>query len=145
MGCYTRCVSQRRLVLGAIVEWAAAIACVLGLIWVISVPVQRLTGPRVEAALVDVADRLPPGVPAGAAMVPVLLLLDGRSIRVGDLESKVKAVLPERLADGPPLLSTGDFGERRLRAYLVNGTRVHVLFDRAERGEPLKVSGLYVR
>ena len=43
-----------------------------------------MLGPRVEAALVDAPAALPPGIPAGATSVPVMLLLDGREIRQGE-------------------------------------------------------------
>ena len=81
---------ERRLRIGSLFEWTAAALGVVGLVWVLSVPLQQLSGPRVDAALVDVREKLPPGVPSGATSVPVMLLLDGRSIKIGDLETKVR-------------------------------------------------------
>src|ERR671924_1007350 len=57
----------------SIFEWVAAALAVVGLAWMLSGPVQRLLGPRAEATLVD-QKALPPGVPAGATVVPVMLL-----------------------------------------------------------------------
>jgi hypothetical protein len=109
-------VEERPLRVGSFVEWVAAAVAVLALIWLISVPVQRMLGPRVEATL-DAPAALPPGVPAGAANVPVMLLLDGREIRHGELHT---------------------------RAYSVAGVKFYVVCERMEQGGPLRVSGVYL-
>ncbi len=135
---------ERRVRVGAFFEWLVAATGVIALIWVLSVPVQRLIGPRVDAALVDVPTASPPGVPAGATNVPVVMLLDGREIRTGDLQSRLTTLLPEKLADGPAHVSSGEFGERHTRAYLVDGTRLYIVCERLERGGPMRVTGVYI-
>ena len=135
---------ERRLRVGSVFEWLAAALAVLLLIWVVSVPIQRALGPQVEAALIEPASALPPGVPAGATSVPVILLLDGREIRQGDLLSHVETLLPSMLAEGPPLISTGEFGERRTRSYLADGAHFYVVAERLEPGAPMRVSGIYL-
>ena len=78
---------ERRFRIGSLLEWTAAAFGVMALLWVISVPVQRLLGPRVEAAIVNESHAVvPSGVPASALKVPLVLLLDGREIRQGDRE-----------------------------------------------------------
>jgi hypothetical protein len=129
---------------GSLVEWMAAALGVVALVWVISVPVARLIGPRVEASLVESRDELPPGVPAGATSVPVMLLMDARAIRLGDLDTRVRQILPDRLAVGAPHTSAGEFGERHVHRYRVNGTRVHVVIERTERAGPPRVTGIFV-
>jgi len=141
---YTWLVEERRLRIGSFFEWLAAAAAVVALIWVLSVPVQRLIGPGVDAALIELPPGLPAGVPAGATNVPVLMLLGGREIRTGDLHTRLEALLPERLTDGPAHVSNGEFGERHTRAYLVDGTRFYVVCERLERGGPMRVSGVYL-
>ena len=125
-------------------EWLVAAGGVLALLWLVYVPVQRLIGPRVDAAVAEVATALPPGVPAGASNVPVMILLDGREIRHGDLRSRLDAVLPQKFAEGPPHVSTNEFGDRHTRAYTVNGTRFYLVCERLERGGPMRISGVYV-
>jgi len=137
-------VEERRLRVGSLFEWLAAAVGVLLLIWVISVPIQRALGPQVEAALIDPPNALPPGVPVNATSVPLILLLDGREIRQGDLMSHVDARLPASLAEGPPLISTGEFGERRTRAYAADNAGFYVVCERLEAGGPMRVSGIYV-
>ena len=135
---------ERRLRLGSFVEWVVAALGVVALGWVIAVPVARVTGPRVEAALVETREGLPPGVASDATSVPVMLLRDGRALRLGDLESRLRQVLPDRLADGVPHLSSGQFGDRQTRTYRVDGVRVQIVVERMERGGPPRVSGIFV-
>lgn len=135
---------ERRLRIGSIFEWLSAGLCVVGILWLLSVPLQQLSGPRVDAALVDVRDELPPGVPSGATSVPVMLLEDGRAIRVGDLEALLPKLLAKGTADGPPHISVGEFGDRVTRAYRVSGSRVYVVSERSERGGPARVAGIYL-
>lgn len=136
---------ERRVRVGSLFEWLAAALGVMAVIWLLSVPVQRMLGPRVEAALVDVRPPVPAGVPASATSVPVMLLLDGRAVRQGDLHTRMVQVLPERLAQQHPVIrSAGDFGERQTRTYVVNGTRFYVVCERMESGGPMRVSGIYL-
>jgi hypothetical protein len=137
-------VEERRLRIGSLFEWLVAGAGVFLLIWVISVPIQRLIGPRVEASLVEAPSGLPPGIPAGATNVPVMLLLDGREIRHGLLQTRLNTLLPEKFADGPAHMSSGEFGERRTRAYVVDGTRVYIVSERLEPNGPMRVAGIYL-
>ena len=90
------------------------------------------------------AAQIPPGVPAGATSVPVMLLLDGREIRHGDLHSRLDQVLPSKLADGPPLVSAGEFGDRHTRAYIADGIRFYVVCERREANGPMRVAGIYL-
>ena len=135
---------ERRLRIGSLFEWMAAALGVAGLVWVLSVPFQHLSGPRVDAALVDVREKLPPGVPGGATSVPVVMLLDGRSLRVGDLESKLRALLPSSGLQGPPVVTANEFGDRSTYSYVIDTTRLYVVCERAERSGPIRVAGLYV-
>ena len=135
---------ERRLRIGSLFEWVAAALCVGGVLWLVSVPLQQLSGPRVDAALVDSREKLPPGVPSGATSVPVMLLEDGRAIRIGDLEAALQKLLPTGAADGPPHISVGEFGDRLTRAYRVSGSRVSVVSERSERGGPPRIAGIYL-
>ena len=135
---------ERHFRVGSFFEWIAAAGGVAVLVWLISVPVQRVIGPRVEASLIDAPAPLPPGVPAGATNVPVLLMLDGRELRHGELHSRLTQMLPDKLLDGPIVRSTADFGERHTRAFVVNGMKFYVVCERAEAGGPLRVAGIYL-
>jgi hypothetical protein len=136
-------VEERRFRIGSFFEWIAAAAGVALLVWLISVPIQRVLGPRVEASI-DAPAPLPPGVPGGATNVPVILMLDGREIRHGELHTRLVQLLPEKLVDGPIQRSMSAFGERHTRAYVVNGLKFFVVCERTEPGGPMRVAGLYL-
>jgi hypothetical protein len=150
-------VEERRLRIGSLFEWLAAALALAGVIWVIYAPIQRMLGPRVEASLVDVPAALPPGVPAGASSIPVLLLLDGREIRYGLPHNRLLQILPDTLTSDSPmtrggktlttapvLRSSGEFGERQTRTYTVDGRKFYVVCERRESGGPLRVAGIYI-
>jgi hypothetical protein len=138
-------VDERRFRIGSVFEWTAAALGVALLMWMLLVPVQRLLGPGVEAAKVDTHAALPPGVGPGATSVPVMLLLDGREIRQGDLHTRLLQVLPEKLVSAPILRSAGEYGERQTRTYLLTGTKFYVVCERSEPGGPMRVSGIYLQ
>jgi hypothetical protein len=137
-------VENRRLRVGSFFEWLAAVVGVAAFAWVLSVPVQRLIGPRVQAGLVEEPAPLPPGVPSGATHVPVMYLLDGREIRHGELQSRVSQMLPDTLTTAPVVRGAGMFGERHTRAYRVDGTRFFVVCERMEAGGPMRVTAIYL-
>jgi hypothetical protein len=137
-------VEERRFRVGSAFEWVAAAGGVLALVWLISVPVQRVIGPRVEASLVDAPTPPPPGVPLTATSVPVILMLDGREVRHGELHSRLTQTLPEKFLDGPLIRSNGEFGERHTRVFVVNGMKFYVVCERTEQGGPMRVSGIYL-
>ena len=125
-------------------EWLAAAVGVGALVWLISVPVGRLLGPGVEAALVEAPAILPPGVPFGATLVPVMILPDGRAIRQFDLQTRLVQVLPDRTLSAQILKTQGQFGERLTRTYTIDGAKFYVVSERTERGGPLRISGIYL-
>ena len=137
-------VEGRRFRLSSFVEWIIAAVAVAAVVWVLSVPAQRLMGRPVEASLIDAPAALPPGVPSGARHVPVMYLLDGREIRHGELLTRLLRLLPDRLMDGPVVRAAGEHGERQTRLYVVDGTKFYVVSERDEPGAPLRVSGIYL-
>ena len=137
-------VEDRRFRIGSFFEWLAAAVGAGAVVWVLSVPVQRLIGPQVEAALVDEPAMAPPGVPAAATKVPVMYLLDGREIRHGELHTRLSQKLPDQLVTGPVVRGQGLFGERQTRGYTVDGTRFYVVCERIEAGGPMRVTAIYL-
>ena len=135
---------ERRIRIGSLFEWVAAAFGVAGLIWLLSVPVQRLLGPGVEAALVEAPATLPPGVPYGATMIPLMILPDGREIRQFDLCARLLQLLPDKALSAPVLRSDSQFGERQMRTYAINGTRFYAVCERTEPGGPARISGVYL-
>lgn len=136
-------VEERRFRVGSFFEWIVAAVGVAAVVWLLSVPIQRALGPRVEAT-VDAPGPVPPGVPAGATNVPVMYLLDGREIRHGELHARLVEIVPARFIDGPVVRGIGTFGERHTRRYAVDGTQFFVVCEQFEPGGPLRVAGIYL-
>jgi hypothetical protein len=139
-------VEERRLRVGSVFEWIAAAVAVALLLWVVSVPIQRVIGPSLQAAIgeAELTKSTPPGVPDGAIKVPVMLFLDGREIRQGDLHSRLEQTIPGKFADGPPYVTRARFGDRHTRAYHVSGSRFYVVCERSEPNGPMKIAGIFV-
>jgi hypothetical protein len=127
-------------------EWALAIAVLAGAVWLGSPWVTRwLPRPAtVPTPEIDEAP-LPAGVPAGARSVPLLVLLDATELRVGVAETALKAILSDRLAAGPRVISRGTFGDRITRAYLVQGTRFWIVLERPQPGDAVRVTGIFLQ
>ncbi|MGE0042786.1 MAG: hypothetical protein AB7H88_10530 [Vicinamibacterales bacterium] len=125
-------------------EWVVALAAFGAVGWMLYGPIQGWLG-QPPAALVETVDPRPDGVPAAATPVALLVFLDGRELRVGDPTSTLNALVDETMADGPPQVTQGPFGDRQLRAYERDGTRFFVVSERTEPGGPVRVSGIYLR
>jgi hypothetical protein len=139
-------VEERRFRIGALVEWFLAAAAVFLVLWIASAAIQRVMGRGLHAAVVQapLIPNTPPGVPAGATLVPVVLLLDGREVRQGDLHTRLDSVLPATLAEGPPVTSNAQFGERHTRAYRIDRSTIYIVCERTEPNGPVRVAGIYL-
>lgn len=137
-----------RLRFGSILEWALAAAVVSGAAMLISVAVGELRQIRpvvpVVAGDAPVAD-MPDGVPPRSVSVPMLLLGNGREIRIGDRAAEVAA----RLGDVPQVLSESldrsDIRDRVTRFYNHLGTQFVLVFEDVGRNADLKVAAIYLR
>jgi hypothetical protein len=134
--------------LGSAFEWVVAAAFLLAtaaVAWLIVSEmhaVRTLPVPRQERESAPATE--PAAVPAGAISVPVLILLDGTEVRVGDTLRKVT----DRLGAGTDVESGAGrsrFGERLTRSFEQGGTRFVLVFEPFERnGEP-RVTAIYLR
>ena len=80
--------------LGSALEWLIAAAFLVATLAVATLIVRELrTTPRAAAAPEPSATSMPAGVPTRAISVPVLLLLDGKEVRVGQSVDEVARML----------------------------------------------------
>jgi len=128
----------------SILEWLVAIALLGGGTWILAGPLQQWLGPRPWGTSTEAISATPPGVPARASSVALLVFLDGRELRVGQPQSALNALVDDSMADGPVRVAEGTFGDRLVRAYLRDGTRFHVVIERTEAGGPVRVSAIYL-
>jgi hypothetical protein len=129
---------------GSLVEWLAAGVVAAATLsacftwvgpWLTNTPGGA---PSVEA------NQVPEGVPPRAQSVPMLVLLDGTTIRVGDLQSDLRARLGESPDDPAPEVSRGPFGDRIIRTYDRQGSQFFVVCERTEPAGPVKVARIYL-
>ena len=130
--------------LGSVLEWAVAAACLLAILIVGAFIARELRGVSSDTAPLGEAieaTALPASVPARAISVPVLLLLDGKEVRVGDTATHVAALLGRAAEVGKQEVDGGSSGERLTRFYEHAGTQFILVFERS--GE-LRVSAIYL-
>jgi hypothetical protein len=132
--------------LGSALEWLIAATFLLATVAVATLIVRELrTAPRAAAAPESPVVSLPVGIPTRAISVPVLLLLDGKQVRVGQSVEEVSRELGRSAEVGRQLADRGALGERLTRFYEHNGTRFVLVFEPFERNGELKVAGIYLQ
>ena len=132
-----------------ILEWLLAAVLIVGLTATGSMLLQ---GARTVAPLTPVIARepsvggpVPTAVPPGAVSVPLLLLDDGREIRVGDSVEAVAAFLEPGAQTGVQTVEPTTHGDRITRFYQHAGSRFVLVFEPfASAAEP-RVAAIYLR
>jgi hypothetical protein len=119
--------------LGSALEWFVAALFLIATIAVALLIAREL---RVSTPVAQAAPEtdtvLPVAVPARAISVPVLLLLDGKEVRVG---AEV----------GRQQVDRGALGDRLTRFYEYRGTRFVLVFEPFERNGTMRVAGIYLQ
>jgi hypothetical protein len=131
-----------------VVEWLIAAAFLCATLAVASLIVRELRGPTVRGAAPQPARPIvfstPAAIPAKAVSVPVLPLLDGKEIRVGETFSTVAARLGRSAEVGRQEVDKGSLGERLTRFYDYGGTRFILVFEPFERNGEARVAAIYL-
>jgi len=138
-----------RIRIGAIVEWVVAAGFILVTLAVGSIVVREF---RTVSAVIPVIAReapapvppTPAGVPSRAVSVPVLLLADGKELRVGETVSEIGARLGPRASSGTPSIERAPNGERLTRFYEYAGTRFVLVFEPFERDAEARIAAIYL-
>jgi hypothetical protein len=132
--------------LGSALEWSVAVAFLAATLAVGLLIVRELrVQPRaVPVRAQDAPPAQPSAVPATAISVPVLLLLDGKEIRVGDPMERVRAVVGADAEVMPASSDRGALGPRVTRFYEHAGTRFIVVFEPFERNGAPRVAAIFL-
>jgi hypothetical protein len=128
------------------VEWLLALGVLALALW-LGAPLLQWWRPGTAdpVTLVESATpELPQGVPAGVDSVPILMLADGETIRVGTPEPELETALPDRWLIGPRITEAGIFGDRHVLSYRVGRTRFWVILDHTSPQEERRVTAIYV-
>jgi hypothetical protein len=136
-----------RVRFGSILEWALAACVVAGAAMLVSVAVGAL--PYVRPVVPVIAgeapvDDMPAGVPPRSVSVPMLLLGNGREIRLGDRAAEVAARLGDAAQMMSESLDRSEVRERITRFYNYLGTQFVLVFEDAGRNDS-RVAAIYLR
>jgi hypothetical protein len=138
-----------RVRVGAILEWALAAAFVAGVVATGSIVIREFRTVRAVVPVIAGETRLfydtPAAIPPRSVSVPMLLLGNGRELRVGDGAAEAIA----RLGSAVTLLSESversAFRERLTRFYSEVGVQFAVVFETLEQQVEPRVAAIYLR
>lgn len=136
--------------LASAIEWVVAALFLAATIAVASLLFRdlRMQPRRVRALPVaqqqPIAVTVPPWVPERALSVPVLPLVDGKEVRVGDSVSAVAQRLGRAAESGRQEVDRGRLGERLTRFYEYSGARFILVFEPLEVNGEAKLAAIYL-
>jgi cobalamin biosynthesis protein CobD/CbiB len=130
----------------AMVEWVLAAALVTAVLALVATVVREIRSVR---AIMPVSAREAPGpeppagVPPRAVSVPLLVLLDGKEIQIGETIAEVTA----RLGNTQVGLDIVDRSarERLTRVYNYLGTEFTIVFERAAADDEPRAAAIFVQ
>jgi len=133
----------------SLIEWAVAAAVILVMLAIGSAVVREF---RTVNAVTPVIARearpappVPAGVPSRVVSVPVLLLADGKAIRMGDSFSAIALRLGRQAEVGTPSVERAPNGERLTRFYEHAGTRFVLVFEPFQRDAEPRITAIYLQ
>src|SRR5687767_2261392 len=136
----------------SILEWAVAVAFIAAMLVIGSVVVREF---RTMSALTSVsassapdavpASVAPVGVPPRAVSVPMLLLSDGKEVRVGETISAIVARLGQHAIIGKQAIERAVHGQRVTRFYDHVGTQFVLVFEPFEENAEPRVAAIYLQ
>lgn len=131
---------------GSILEWFVAAAFIVIAFAAGSIVVREF---RTVSAVMPVSAREAPeppaSVPPRTVSVPVLLLSNGKQVRVGESASLVADRLGREAEVGSPSIERAPNGERVTRFYEQAGTRFVLVFEPFEPGAEPRVAAIYLQ
>ena len=134
----------------AMVEWLLAAAFIAVLLAAGSVIVREFSTVSTVMPVIARESEIPlsptpASVPSRAVSVPVLLLSDGKEVRVGDTMSQIAARLGRQAEVGTQSVERSPGGERLTRVYEHAGTDFILVFEPfAPKAEP-RVAAIYLQ
>jgi hypothetical protein len=131
----------------SLVEWLAALTCILAVGAIGSVLMRDISTVTAVAPVIahEEAPPDPPAtVPPRSVSVPVILLPDGSALRVGDTAAAVSAHLGPDAEVAPPAIDRTTSGQRVTRFYARNGQRYVVVLQPLAADGEVRVAAIYL-
>lgn len=135
----------------SILEWAVAVAFIAAMLVIGSLVVREfrtvsaLTTVRANVRDAVPAPAAPVGVPPRAISVPILLLSDGKEVRVGETISAIVARLGQHALVGKQAIERAVHGQRVTRFYDHVGTSFVLVFEPFEANAEPRVAAIYLQ
>lgn len=134
--------------MGSAIEWALATTFVVVSVAIGSIALREFR--TVTAVMPVIAHEstpsvAPSGVPARAVSVPVLLLADGRAVKVGDSAGDVAAQLGREAEVGTQTIERTSLGNRLTRLYELGEKRFFLVFEALQKDAEPRVAGIYLQ
>jgi hypothetical protein len=136
-----------RVRFGSFLEWALAAAFLAAALAAGSVAYREFRTVRPVMPVIAGEARVhdsPAGIPPRAVSVPMLLLDDGREVRVGDRASEVADRLGAAVKVLSESLERDAVRERITRLYEAVGLQFVVVYERVERDATPRVAAIYL-
>jgi hypothetical protein len=129
-----------------VLEWLCAAAIIGGVLAAALGAAREFEDVRAVTAVMARAaptSEAPPVLAPRAVSVPLLLLADGKEIRVGDRASQVLDKLGARAQLGTDTIERQGTTERITRLYSYAGTQFALVFEVARPGATARVTAIY--
>ncbi len=134
---------------GSAVEWVVAAVFLVATLAVGSLVLRELRAaasmPPPAAVTATDAAMPPAGVPGRAVSVPLLILAEGKEVKVGDSIGRVASVLGREPETGVQQTDIGPSGERTTRYYDFSSTRFALVFERPSSTGTPRVTAIYLQ
>lgn len=132
----------------SLLEWliAAAVSIVAlgaGAIVVSEVRSMRAVTPVIAEEAVPA--EVPDGIPGQTISLPVLLLADGKAVRVGDRSSEIASQIGDAALPGPDLVERAGTRQRITRFYNYVGSRFALVLERSQADTEARVTAIYLQ
>lgn len=99
---------------------------------------------RTAPATRPVTASVPPSIPERALSVPVLPLVDGKELRIGDSVSAVSERLGRAAESGRQEVDRGSLGERLTRFYEYSDRHFILVFEPFEKDGEARLAAIYL-
>ena len=130
------------------VEWALAATFIAALLGIESVVVREIRSVNaVTPVIAREPTQMPPipaGVPSRAVSVPLLLLEDGKQVRIGDSVAAITSRLGHQTEIRTPTTDHTLTGVRLTRYYDYSGTRFSLVFEAVGTSGDMRLAAIYL-
>jgi hypothetical protein len=131
----------------SLLEWLAALACIIALAALGSVLGRDFRSVRALTPVIAHEEAIPDppaAVPTRSVSVPVLVFGDGAELRVGDSVAELSTRLGPEAEVAPPVIDRTSSGQRVTRFYVQGGQRFAIVLEPLAGDGPIRIAAIYL-